>query len=119
MMGKETQIIRTINPFNEEIIAEYTEHSEKQLITFIEHLNKGYKSWRSCSLQERLNFLPLLKHALLEEKENLAKLITDEMGKPITQSFAEVEKCMLFQRCRLASISKYNTPSGARIDLKY
>jgi succinate-semialdehyde dehydrogenase/glutarate-semialdehyde dehydrogenase len=95
MMGKETQIIRTINPFNEEIIAEYTEHSEKQLITFIEHLNKGYKSWRSCSLQERLNFLPLLKRALLEEKENLAKLITDEMGKPITQSFAEVEKCML------------------------
>jgi hypothetical protein len=28
-MGKETQIIRTINPFNEEIIAEYTEHIVK------------------------------------------------------------------------------------------
>jgi succinate-semialdehyde dehydrogenase/glutarate-semialdehyde dehydrogenase len=80
-------LIQTANPFSEEIIAEYTEHSEKQLLTFIEHLNKGYKSWRSCSLQERLNFLPLLKHALLEEKENLAKLITDEMGKPITQFF--------------------------------
>ena len=88
-------IFRTVNPFSEEIIEEYEEHSEKQITAFIDNLHKGYKSWRSFSLQERLNFLPLLKQALQEEKESLARLITDEMGKPITQSLAEVGKCIL------------------------
>ncbi len=88
-------LVKSINPLSEEVIAEYAMHSEEQLMEFIENLHKGYKSWRAFSLQERLSFLPLLKQSLKEEHGALAKLITDEMGKPITQSFVEVEKCIL------------------------
>jgi succinate-semialdehyde dehydrogenase/glutarate-semialdehyde dehydrogenase len=88
-------LFRTVNPFSEEVIAEYTEHSKKEIDAFIENLHEGYNSWRSFTLQERLAFLPLLKRSLQEENKSIAKLITDEMGKAITQSFAEVEKCIL------------------------
>ena len=87
-------IFKSINPFSEEIITEYIQHSDQQINQFIDNLHKGYNSWRFLPLEKRLSFLPLIKQALSESKDNIAKLITDEMGKPISQSYAEIDKCM-------------------------
>ncbi len=88
-------LFKTINPFTEEVISEYPCHTENQIEAFIEGLHKGYKSWNVVPLEKRLNFLLKLKLLLEEERDSLAKLITDEMGKPIKQSISEIEKSIL------------------------
>ncbi|EAZ95269.1 Aldehyde dehydrogenase [Flavobacteria bacterium BAL38] len=52
-------------------------------------------SWRNLSIQNRISFLPTLAKLLLENKQEYATCITNEMHKPIAQSIAEVEKCAL------------------------
>lgn len=49
--------------------------------------------WRAKSVEERASYLLRLAHELRSRKREYAKLITTEMGKTITQSEAEVEKC--------------------------
>lgn len=52
----------------------------------------GYAAWSACSLDDRLQGLQLLKNALTICLEDLSRLISLEIGKPITQSRAEVNK---------------------------
>ena len=86
---------KSINPFTEETIAEYPHHHEKEIVLFIENLHKGYQSWKSTALDERLRLVRFLQKTLLQKKNNVAKLITDEMDKPIIKSFAEIDKSIL------------------------
>lgn len=83
----------TINPATEEIISEYTELSEIEIDEKIEKSNKAFKLWSNLPIEKRCELLNNVSEVLLKRKEELAKLITTEMGKPIKQALAEIEKC--------------------------
>lgn len=51
--------------------------------------------WKKETIEHRLSFLPQLAKTLLENKQQYAECITNEMHKPIIQAIAEVEKCAL------------------------
>ncbi|PRZ26187.1 NAD-dependent succinate-semialdehyde dehydrogenase [Flavobacterium granuli] len=53
----------------------------------------AFEHWSSTSFQERSLLLQKLKTLLEEHKMRYASLMTKEMGKPITQSLAEIDKC--------------------------
>lgn len=61
----------------------------------LQNANNAFLIWKTNNLSERLVFLPKLATLLLENKEGYAKVITNEMHKPISQSIAEIEKCAL------------------------
>lgn len=64
----------------------------------IEKINsaaEAFQKWRKTALAERIIHIQNVKTKLLENKKQYAELISKEMGKPITQSIAEVEKCGL------------------------
>ena len=67
----------------------------KQLITAIQHSENAFKYWKNISFQERQKLFPNLATHLKLNKDRFAKIITDEMHKPITQSRAEIEKSAL------------------------
>ncbi|MDX1332582.1 MAG: NAD-dependent succinate-semialdehyde dehydrogenase, partial [Robiginitalea sp.] len=54
---------------------------------------KAFRTWRSEPLPGRLRLIGQLGTLLLERKEELSLEMTAEMGKPITQARAEIEKC--------------------------
>ena len=55
---------------------------------------KVYESiWKRFDISERGKLLRNLGHLLQQRKKEYATIITNEMGKPITESLAEVEKC--------------------------
>ena len=56
---------------------------------------KTFHQWKKISFSERQKFLQKLSKVLLKNKEKFAKIITNEMNKPISQSIAEIEKCAL------------------------
>jgi acyl-CoA reductase-like NAD-dependent aldehyde dehydrogenase len=88
-----TKTIQSINPANEEVLAEYPEMSEAELDRALAQAQAAYEKWRETSFAERRARLNEAARYLRANKAELGKLITLEMGKPIVQAEAEVEKC--------------------------
>ena len=86
-------MFKSVNPFSLNIIDEYDEHSSAQAQQIVHDLEKGFNHWRKLSLTQRAKALLNVAQKLKQQKEELATLITHEMGKPIAQSRAEIEKC--------------------------
>lgn len=59
------------------------------------HAQEAFHHWKPTTFKERNRLLQKLKAVLEEHRMRYATLITQEMGKPITQSLAEVDKCGL------------------------
>lgn len=61
--------------------------------TKINTAEEAFRYWRKTTLAERIVQIQNLKKTLQEHRIHYATLITQEMGKPVTQSLAEVDKC--------------------------
>ncbi|MGV8878451.1 MAG: NAD-dependent succinate-semialdehyde dehydrogenase [Sphingobacteriaceae bacterium] len=82
-----------INPANGTVIKSYKELSEKQVIKKIAQTHQAWGNWKETSFKERTKLMTRLGKALLYQKQQLAELMALEMGKPIRQGLAEIEKC--------------------------
>ena len=87
-MSTQTKIssIRTINPFNNELVKEFDLMTNDQVDTII-----AFKSWRKTSFEERATIIHKVASIMCERKEELGKLATLEMGKLLSESIYEVE----------------------------
>lgn len=85
--------MRSINPATEEIIAEYHELSSEQVEAKLALANSAFHDWKQTSFSERKEKMLALSELLKEKKREMGEIATREMGKPITQAMAEVEKC--------------------------
>src|SRR5690606_20902852 len=68
-------------------------YDEQQINEAIDRADERYRSWKKVSFPERKKLMLKAARELRKNKEEYATAITEEMGKPITQSLAEVEKC--------------------------
>lgn len=85
--------MKSINPYTQETVFEHQELNAEQVVEAIENAHQAQKSWRKTSFEERKQlFLKLADH-LEESKEKYGKVMSLEMGKPISQAIAEVNKC--------------------------
>lgn len=83
----------TVNPTTEEIIREYKEFSLAYIDELIFLADKTFHSWRETTFAHRAELMRKAAAILIERKEELARLMAIEMGKPIMQGIAEAEKC--------------------------
>ncbi len=83
----------TVNPATEEIIAEFDTMPLNEIIEIVEKCNMAYQSWSRLNLSNRIEYINNLVEVLRKNKQRYAKIITTEMGKPIKESLAEIEKC--------------------------
>ncbi len=85
--------IITINPATGEQLESYDEMNERDIQDIIERSHEAHLAWRETGFAERGKLLRNLAEALREDQESLATLMSREMGKPIRQARAEIEKC--------------------------
>ncbi|HZW55876.1 MAG TPA: NAD-dependent succinate-semialdehyde dehydrogenase [Nitrososphaerales archaeon] len=90
---QKTTVIETVNPATDEKTADYPLFSDEQVNRVARSANQAFASWRKLSIEERGDYLRKLASALRSKKKAFSRIMTIEMGKPITQSEAEVEKC--------------------------
>ncbi len=81
------------NPFTQVVEKEYRAISNVSLQNKIELSSTAFKQWKQQSFQLRSGVLNKVANLLEERKDEYGRLITLEMGKPISQSVAEIEKC--------------------------
>lgn len=86
--------LRSINPTTGQKIQDYRETRPPLINRAIEHSHRAFLGWRELALTARSHFIKRLGTVLREERDALARLASAEMGKPITQSRAEIEKCV-------------------------
>src|SRR6266850_1684320 len=85
--------IESINPATEEVIATFEQFTPEQVEHALAEAVAAFRDWRRHSSGERSAAMRRAAELLRSRKERYAGLITAEMGKPITQAEAEVEKC--------------------------
>jgi len=85
--------IQTINPARGTVEKTFNKYSSERILTIIEEADKAFLLWRETDFRTRKKLLNNAAEVIRNKKEEYAQIITIEMGKPITQSIAEVEKC--------------------------
>ncbi len=85
--------MQSINPATEEIMATYEDHPPEAIERALTAATDAFPDWRAHSFGERADLLRQAASYLREHKSRFARMITTEMGKPITQAEAEIEKC--------------------------
>ena len=85
--------LRSINPANGEEIAVYKEMSTDEVDGILTAVNDAFNSWRKTSFSIRGELLKNAAAILQSNKEAFGRLMSLEMGKPYSQSLAEVVKC--------------------------
>ncbi len=85
--------LKSINPANGEEIAAYKEMSTDEVDGILTSVNDAFNSWRKTSFSIRGELLKNAAAILQSNKEAFGRLMSLEMGKPYSQSLAEVVKC--------------------------
>jgi len=85
--------IQSINPATEEVLRTFEPYSKEQVDEALEQAHNAFLSWRETSFAERASYIRRVAAYMRANKNELARIATLEMGKPITEAEAEVEKC--------------------------
>ncbi|TMC25544.1 MAG: NAD-dependent succinate-semialdehyde dehydrogenase [Chloroflexi bacterium] len=87
--------IASINPATDEVLRTFDAHTREQVEDAIAGAQDAFVAWRARSFAERAVPMNRLAALLRERSDRYARLMTLEMGKPITEAKAEIEKCAL------------------------
>ncbi len=102
----ENNKITTINPATGEELKDYSLFSNSELDKAIEDCHEAFKKWKLKTPEERGEYIKAIGKQLGEHKEELSKLMTQEMGKLLRQGNQEVELCV--------GICNYTAESGVK-----
>lgn len=83
----------SINPATGEQVGHYAYESDAALDAALSRATAGFAGWRRTPLSARAALLVKLAGVLRDNIDAMARMITVEMGKPVTQARGEVEKC--------------------------
>lgn len=84
--------MQSINPTDGKILKEHKEHSNEEVVNIIDAVETDWQVWKKTSFAHRKNLMQKAAQVLLDKKLEFAKTMSLEMGKPLGESLAEVEK---------------------------
>ncbi len=83
----------TVNPANGQVVARYEHASDAEIDRLLDASRAAYGAWRGTAFEARAACMNRVAARLRDESPALARLMATEMGKPLRQGEAEVEKC--------------------------
>lgn len=85
--------MKSVNPVTGELLREWPLHDEAEVERRVAQASDAFRVWKTRPLAERGALLVAMAERLEAEVTELAQTLTEEMGKPIAESVAEVKKC--------------------------
>ncbi|HZU18371.1 MAG TPA: NAD-dependent succinate-semialdehyde dehydrogenase [Candidatus Dormibacteraeota bacterium] len=83
----------SINPATEEVLARFDEHTWEDVDRALDRAWRARGAWQATPVSARAARLTEVAAQLRRERARLASMLTAEMGKPIVEAEAEVDKC--------------------------
>jgi succinate-semialdehyde dehydrogenase/glutarate-semialdehyde dehydrogenase len=84
---------QSVNPYNNEPVGKFTALTKDELDEKLNKSQNAFESWKKVPIAERCQLIRNAAQVLRDHVDQYAKMITLEMGKPISESRAEVNKC--------------------------
>lgn len=88
--GESLDKLKVINPSNNELVGTVPVGGRAEASDAINSAYTAFQTWSKTTAYERATYLKCLNELLLAHKEELAEVMTKEMGKPINESRGEV-----------------------------
>ncbi|MDF9745211.1 NAD-dependent succinate-semialdehyde dehydrogenase [Natrinema salsiterrestre] len=85
--------IESTNPATGDVVDSFEETSDEERDDHLERATETFEEWSETPIETRQRLLARAADVLRESEDEYAELMTEEMGKPIGQAHAEVEKC--------------------------
>jgi succinate-semialdehyde dehydrogenase/glutarate-semialdehyde dehydrogenase len=85
--------LKAIDPTTGKTLSTYDDMSPSQVDEIIERAHIDFLHWRQTPLAERAGLMQQAARVLREQADAYAKIMAQEMGKPIKDGRAEAEKC--------------------------
>ncbi|MFB6311605.1 MAG: NAD-dependent succinate-semialdehyde dehydrogenase [Salinirussus sp.] len=117
--------MEVVNPATGEREARYEEHTREDVYAALERATTAFETWRDRPLREREALIEAAGDVLRENTQEYAEIMTREMGKPISQAVAEVEKCAWVcdhyaeHASRYLSSDPHPSPPGSTVKTVY
>lgn len=86
----------SINPHDQSIVGELDISTSDEVKETVGKAKKAFQTWRFSSLSDRVMYIQKFRNAVERNQDTMAKLMTQEMGKPIQQSKDEILNELLF-----------------------
>ncbi|HSI08968.1 MAG TPA: aldehyde dehydrogenase family protein, partial [Rariglobus sp.] len=83
----------SINPATGRLLKRHRAHTSAQVSAALSATHAAFLDWRNTPLASRARLLRAVAAVLRKQNTSLARLITAEMGKPLADASAEIEKC--------------------------
>lgn len=83
----------SINPFDDKIVGTYQAHSQQEIAAILNQSTEAFNSWSQMPLDQRAGLMMKAAQVLKENVDRYAQMITLEMGKPVSEARAEINKC--------------------------
>lgn len=101
------KIIETVNPLTEEVLHVYELMSDDEATQVIEKSHNAFLDWRLRSLEDRAAVMSSIAGELRSSADEFAQLMTNEVGKLLSDSRSEIELC--------AGICDYTAKNGPKV----
>jgi succinate-semialdehyde dehydrogenase/glutarate-semialdehyde dehydrogenase len=100
-------MIASVNPGTGETLQTFQPLTDTQVDERLARAERAYRSYRRTALADRARWLTAAAEILERERDSLGRIMTLEMGKPITAARAEAAKC--------ATACRYYAEQGERL----
>ena len=110
--------MKSINPATGEVVNSFESLSDKGIEKIINSVDKTWHHWKSTSFYYRLQLMQNLGSLLRSKRDELAKLISLEMGKVLKESKAEVEKCAWVCDYYAVNAENFLLPENIQVEAK-
>ncbi len=104
------------NPATGQVIKEWPELNAAEVQAKLTIADAAFQDWRAKSLDERAVFVKKIATVLRENAAKYGLIATHEMGKPIKEATAEVEKCAWVCEYYAENAAKFLSPEAAPSD---
>ena len=88
-------MIATVNPATGEVVRRFEPLNDREIEDKLACADRAYQSYRRTGFADRARWLTRAAEILEADRDRLGRLMTLEMGKPITAARAEAAKCAL------------------------
>jgi succinate-semialdehyde dehydrogenase/glutarate-semialdehyde dehydrogenase len=84
-----TRVYRTVNPATGEVLREFPTADDAETEALLTRAHAAYLGWRAVPVAERVRLFARFADLIEKNTDELARLVTLEMGKPLGQSVRE------------------------------
>lgn len=84
-------ILKSINPHDQSIVGELKVSTKQDVKRAVKKAKEAFGSWKDLSIKQRIDFIKKFREKVVKNREKIARLTTLEMGKPMQQSFDDVD----------------------------